>query len=142
MSRQGFYGCYCFLCLVYLRGYLLWSRDFLGWRDSFWENVKERNQISFENEEHFDQSLKSAFLSTPLLWVKLYINEGSMPLIDFVNWLWSEGKFFVAPLFWLCLMAAAVYGRELWCTITFDPFYNILILFAYEKKIFKHWAPN
>ena len=45
------------------------------------------NRRSFKNEEHSTQSLKSTFLSNLHLWVILYIDEGLMPLINFVNWL-------------------------------------------------------
>ena len=40
----------------------------------------------FEEEEHFDHKLNYLFLNNLLAWVGMYIKEGSMPLIDFVDW--------------------------------------------------------
>ena len=48
---------------------------------------KKRNQRLFENKERSIHILKSLFLNNLFLWVKLYIGEGLMSLIDFVDWL-------------------------------------------------------
>lgn len=48
----------------------------------------DMNQRMFENKEQSVHALKSLFLSIIFfLWLKLCIDEGSMPLIDFVDWL-------------------------------------------------------
>lgn len=39
----------------------------------------------FENEEFSDQKLKCLFLINLLAWLGIYIKEGSMSLIEFVD---------------------------------------------------------
>ena len=55
----------------------------------FWTLWQERNHIVFGNEEQSENKLKWLFLSNMLAWVRMYIKEGLMPLIDFVDWLGS-----------------------------------------------------
>ena len=55
----------------------------------FWTLWKEKNHRTFENKEHHENKLKLLFLSYLLAWVGMYIKEGPMPLIDFVDWLGS-----------------------------------------------------
>ena len=56
----------------------------------FWSILRERNRRTFENCESLDQTIKSSFLYLFWDWVKLYIRDGSMSLIDFVDWLGSS----------------------------------------------------
>ena len=43
----------------------------------------------FESEEQPVQALKCSFLRNLVFWVCMYIEEGSMLLIDFVDWVGS-----------------------------------------------------
>ena len=56
----------------------------------FWSIWRERNRRAFENCESLDQTIKSSFLYNFWDWVTLYIGDGSMLLLDFVNWLGSS----------------------------------------------------
>ena len=47
----------------------------------------ERNRIVFENCECSDHSLKSSFLYLFWDWVRLYIRDDSLSMLDFVDWL-------------------------------------------------------
>ena len=51
----------------------------------FWTLGKERSQRSFESKEMLDQALKLVFLCTLLLWVRMYIDGGSLTMFDFIN---------------------------------------------------------
>ena len=43
------------------------------------------NQRSFESEEQLTQLLKCSLLRSLVSWVSMYIEKGSMSLIDFVD---------------------------------------------------------
>ena len=74
---------------------LWWHGSFVGkkqkkfWRVImscvFWTLGKERSQRSFESKEMLDQALKLVFLCTLLLWVRMYIDGGSLTMFDFIN---------------------------------------------------------
>ena len=53
----------------------------------FWSLWKERNRRAFKTKEIIYQSPKSIFLCNLLLWVRMYIDEGSQTMIDFIDWL-------------------------------------------------------
>ena len=53
----------------------------------FWSVWRERNRRAFENCECSYHSLKSYFLYLFWDWVRLYIGEGSLSMLDFVDWL-------------------------------------------------------
>lgn len=58
---------------------MFWSLLFC----SLW---KERNQGVFESKEMSNQVLKSTFLCNLLLLVRMYIDGGSLSMIDFMDW--------------------------------------------------------
>ena len=62
---------------------------------------KERNWTWFKNEEQANQTLKYTILSNLLMWVRLYIEEDLMFLIDLltVGFLLREGVIFRALSF-------------------------------------------
>lgn len=60
----------------------VWIVAFLCIFGNLW---KERNRMLFENEEISIWSLKGMFFSQLLFWVKLYINDGLVALMDFVE---------------------------------------------------------
>ena len=79
-------------------------RNLLGWHGSFvgkkrekawraallylmWTIWKERNRKAFDEVERNDQEIKSIFLYTFVDWVRVYIEEHTFSLIDFVDWL-------------------------------------------------------
>ncbi|RVX12696.1 putative ribonuclease H protein [Vitis vinifera] len=79
-------------------------RNLLGWHGSFvgkkrekawraallylmWTIWKERNRKAFDEVERNDQEIKSIFLYTFVNWARVYIEEHTFSLIDFVDWL-------------------------------------------------------
>ena len=71
---------------------LLWVKEARRFEDLvhlciFWIVWKERNQRSFDNEEHLDHYLKSSFLGILFSWGKMHIETGCMSLFNFVEWL-------------------------------------------------------
>lgn len=95
-----------------------WHRFFMGkngrrlvglsWCVYFWTLWNERNQRSFESKEMFDHLLKFFFLCNLLLWVRVYIDGGSLTMIDFIDWLCLSCRggfffFFLLP-FWLLFL--------------------------------------
>lgn len=68
----------------------------------FW---MERNKRSFKDIEQFDQTIKYSFMCTFLDWVRVNIDDHSLTMIGFLDWLsskWAEGGlhcvFVVVPL--------------------------------------------
>ena len=53
----------------------------------FWVVWKERNRITFCNEEFSVHRLKYSFVCSLWSWTKLYLDAGPLSLIDFLNWL-------------------------------------------------------
>ena len=51
---------------------------------------KERNKTSFENVELSIQRLKFLFLCSLLSWTNLFIENTTMSLVDFIDWLGSD----------------------------------------------------
>ena len=56
----------------------------------FYPSGGESNRRAFENCESLHQTIKNSFLYLFWEWVRLYIGDGSMSLLDFVNWLGSS----------------------------------------------------
>ena len=56
----------------------------------FWSIWREENRRAFENCASLDQTIKSSILYLFWDWVRLYIGDGFMLLIDFVDWLGSS----------------------------------------------------
>ena len=52
-----------------------------------WTIWKERNRRTFDDIERNDQDIKFIFLYTSVNWVRVYIEERTLSLIDFVDWL-------------------------------------------------------
>ncbi|RVW42122.1 hypothetical protein CK203_085788 [Vitis vinifera] len=80
------------------------KRNLLGWHGSFvgkkrekawraaplclmWTIWKERNRRTFDDMERNNQDIKFIFLYTFVNWVRVYIEEHTLSLIDFVDWL-------------------------------------------------------
>ena len=65
-----------------------------GWKVAplclFYPSGGESNRRAFENCESLHQTIKNSFLYLFWEWVRLYIGDGSMSLLDFVNWLGSS----------------------------------------------------
>ena len=78
----------------------------------FWAVWKERNRISFENEELSIHRLKNSFVCNIWFWTKSVVNEGPLPLISFFDWLgssWGLVIFCIPSSFCSCLLAPLVY---------------------------------
>lgn len=57
----------------------------------------------FENAEHSDYAIKKSFLDAFLLWSRKFIDEVSLSLLDFIDWLISSSRrgLFDFLLFWV-----------------------------------------
>ena len=53
----------------------------------FWSIWRERKRRAFQNCECSNHSLKSSFLYQFCNWVRLYIGDNSLLMLDFVDWL-------------------------------------------------------
>ena len=61
---------------------------------------------------HSDYALKSSFIRNLFLWMKLLIDVGTMPLINFDDWLGSRyerGIVFCILSVWMCTLVLIVY---------------------------------
>ena len=56
----------------------------------FWALWRKRNRRAFDNFENMDPTIKNSFLYLFWDWVKLYIEDGSLSLLDFVDWVGSR----------------------------------------------------
>ena len=105
----------------------------------FWAVWKEKNRITFDNEEFSVHRLKYYFVCSFWSWTKLYINVGPLPLIDFFDWLGSRCgwvRFFVSPPF----CSSLPYGTYCILSVCLGlsselPFSNLYILCVYLLNI-------
>ena len=51
-----------------------------------WTLWKERNERVFSDIKRFDQALKHSFLYTFVNWDKVYLEDHSLSMIDFIEW--------------------------------------------------------
>ena len=80
------------------RNLLNWHDVFVGkkrekaWRAALlclmWTLWKERNERAFNDIEQLDQALKHSFLYTLVNWVRVFIEDHTLSMIDFINWLY------------------------------------------------------
>ena len=49
--------------------------------------LEGKKQITFENGELLIQIMKNSFACNFLSWIKLCIDEGPLPIINFFDWL-------------------------------------------------------
>lgn len=78
--------------------------NLLGWRDSsldkkqikalrvtplclFWTLWREKKRRLLNDVEHSNQTIKCDFMYTFQNWVRLYMEDHSMPMIDLVGWM-------------------------------------------------------
>ena len=103
------------------------KRNLLGWHGSFvgkkkekawraiplflmWTIWKERNRRVFDDIERNDQDIKSIFLYTFVNWARVYIEEHTLSLLDFVDWLATKGQACLSFCFLpLCILVYSVY---------------------------------
>lgn len=57
----------------------------------FWTLWKEKNKRPFENIEQLSQVIKSSFMCIFLDQVRVYIDDYSLTMIGFVDWLGNKG---------------------------------------------------
>ena len=55
-----------------------------------WTLWKERNEKVFNNTKRSDQALKLSFLYTFVNWGIVYLEDHSLSMIDFIEWLLSS----------------------------------------------------
>ena len=78
----------------------------------FWAIWKKRNSIAFENIENMDQAIKQSFMYNFLGWVRVYIGDYSMTMVDFIDWLsskWGESVVFCVLLLFVWPFGVFVY---------------------------------
>ena len=56
----------------------------------FWTLWWEKNRRALDNYESMDQAIKNSFLYLFWDWVQLYIEDGSLSLLDFLDWVDSR----------------------------------------------------
>lgn len=72
----------------------LWKEDAKRFREpfpyavfwTFWKKKKKKVSKRFQNEEWSIQLTQCFFLRNLVLWVNMFIEEDSMPLVDFIDW--------------------------------------------------------
>ena len=88
------------------------KRNLFGWHGAFvgkrrekawrvvpiclmWTLWKERNERAFNDIERSNQALKHSFLYTLVNWVRVFIDDHTLSMIDFIKWLYTaRGKVF------------------------------------------------
>ena len=55
-----------------------------------WILCKERNEKVFNDIERSNQALKLSFLYTFVNWGRVYLEDHSLSMIDFIKWLLSS----------------------------------------------------
>ena len=53
-----------------------------------WTLWKERNERAFNDIEQSDQPLKHFFLYTFVNWVRVFMEDHTLSMIDFIEWLY------------------------------------------------------
>ena len=80
--------------LIAWHGAFVSKRKEKAWRAAplclMWTLWKERNERLFNDTERSDQALKLSFLYTSLNWGRVYLEDHSLSLIDFIEWLLSR----------------------------------------------------
>ena len=76
----------------------------------FWLVWKARNRIAFDNEELSLNRLKNTFVCNLWVWSKPVVNEGSLSLFGFFDWLGARWGLVLYFCFFLCPRASLVYS--------------------------------
>ena len=53
-----------------------------------WTLWKERNERAFNDIEQSNQTLKHSFLYTLINWARVFIEDHTLSMIDFIEWLY------------------------------------------------------
>lgn len=96
--------------------------DILWWRES-------NNRRAFNDVERSDQAIKSIFMYTFVNWCRVYIEDHTLSLIDFVKWLfvrYGERFFLVSLLFlgFVCMLRVYLF-RCLLGASNASPFFRL-----------------
>ena len=95
---------FCFVCCTVNDAFFSWGISlkmvwFFCWEKKkkrltrlscygyFWTILRERNRRAFNNCESLDQTIKTSFLNLFGNWIKLYIGDGSLLVLEFMDWL-------------------------------------------------------
>ena len=77
--------------LIEWRGFMLGKKHRKVWKAAplclFWAVWIERNRIAFDNEDFSAHRLKNSFVCNFWVWTKTIVNEGSLTLPSFFDWL-------------------------------------------------------
>ena len=84
----------------------------------FWSLWRERDKKLVASEDKLDQALKPMFLCNFLLWVRKYMDERSMLMINFIDWFGTKGgvafvfvaHFFLASPLGVLLIGPSYFG--------------------------------
>ena len=65
----------------------VWKATPLCFSQSIWKK-KEKKEIRefFYNFEKANQTIKQSFLCNFLEWIRVYIGDGSLSMLDFIDW--------------------------------------------------------
>ena len=98
----------------------------------FWTIWKEKSRRSINNVESSVQKLKFLFLCSLLSWTNLFIENSTMFIKDFIDWLGSDWgrKYFCFPYRFWHYLAVVVYTM---CTVV-CPFWHCNTIFIYLSK--------
>ena len=101
----------------------------------FWAVWKERNRIAFDNEELSMHRLKNSFVCNLWLWTKSVVNDGSLTLLSFFDWLGASWGLVLYFWFFLCPWAPLVYSLYVFGPASRGPFLiYVFCVFANQKK--------
>ena len=77
-----------------------------------WTLWKERNGRAFNDVEQSNQDIKYSFLYNFMNWVRVYIEDYTLFMIDFIDWLFVKRMTFLLLcylVFWAFLCILRVY---------------------------------
>lgn len=100
-------------------------------------DIMEREELEMFWKQGIVHALWFSFLCNLLMWIRIYIDGGSLTMLDFIDWLrstWRGGWLFVSLSFLLCFLGffciqPVYFVAPLGCT------FNIFILFSYCSKV-------
>ena len=66
--------------------FVIYLFTYISLYSGLWTIWKERNRRAFNDIERFDQTIKSIFMYTFVIWTRVFIEDHMLSLINFVDW--------------------------------------------------------